>query len=236
MTSLPDAPGPRTHAEIDISGIGRRNAVKGVYSRYASIYDERWRRYLEETIERTVRSVGEVDGLSVLDVGCGTGLLISALRTRGTPSLTLGVDLSSEMIEVAAGAPGKVGFWTLADAAKLPIRDRSFDLVVSSSSMHHWPAPSAAFEEMFRVLRPGGRLVVSTWRRDSWFFFPLAVLLKRVDSSIERIYTSGEVEQVARVAGFRIERVKRYRVARWWAMVTVTAVRPRLNGGRALSK
>src|SRR5262249_30181769 len=102
-------------------------------------------------------------GATVLDVGCGPGEVVVRLA-RLAPSLHItGVDLDEPMIERARRKASKLDAapaFVVADAAALPFEDGSFDLVVSSFSVHHWPDPHAGLGEMMRVLRPGGRAIV----------------------------------------------------------------------------
>jgi SAM-dependent methyltransferase len=107
------------------------------------------------------------DGAKVLEVGCGPGHLSILLAGRHDLDVT-GVDLDPAMIEraranaagAAAGDGGRRPSFLVADVAALAFPDRSFDLVVSTFSLHHWTDPSAGLAEMGRVLRPGGRALV----------------------------------------------------------------------------
>jgi SAM-dependent methyltransferase len=71
------------------------------------------------------------------------------------------VDIAPEMVERAdalatsSGLAGRVEF-RVGDVAALPFADASFDVVVSTLSLHHWPNPSQGLAEIYRVLRPGG--------------------------------------------------------------------------------
>jgi ubiquinone/menaquinone biosynthesis C-methylase UbiE len=104
------------------------------------------------------------EGARVLEVGCGPGHLSVDLARRHGLSVT-GLDLDPAMIERArVNAARKAGgvnptFW-VADVASMPFLDESFDLVVSTLSMHHWESPADALKEMHRVLRPGGRALI----------------------------------------------------------------------------
>jgi ubiquinone/menaquinone biosynthesis C-methylase UbiE len=97
---------------------------------------------------------------AVLDVGTGPGVLLAELA-RLRPDLTLtGVDLSSDMVAAAAKNLGGRATVRLGDVSQLPFEDRSFDVVVSSFSLHHWDDPEAAAPQLVRVLRPGGSALI----------------------------------------------------------------------------
>src|SRR5206468_228383 len=93
--------------------------------------------------------------------GTGPGVLLVELAVRRPDLRLTGVDLSADMIAAATRnlepfgerAGARVG-----DVAGLPFPDRSYDLIVSSLSLHHWDHPEAAVPELARVLRPGGRI------------------------------------------------------------------------------
>ena len=103
---------------------------------------------------------GDVDGRRVLDAGCGSGALASALRAKG--ALVTGVDSSAVMVDLARRRLGADADVHVADISQpLPFDDGAFDDVVVSLVLHYlrdWTAPLA---EMRRVLVPGGRLLLS---------------------------------------------------------------------------
>lgn len=107
-----------------------------------------------------VNLAGDVAGRRVLDAGCGSGPLAAALRAKG--ALVSGFDLSARMVALARERLGDDTDLKVADLGeRLPYDDDSFDIVVSSLALHYlkdWVAP---LTELRRVLRPGGRLVVS---------------------------------------------------------------------------
>ncbi|MGH3442358.1 MAG: class I SAM-dependent methyltransferase [Nitriliruptorales bacterium] len=106
-------------------------------------------------------------GARVLEVGCGPGHL--ALRLAHDHNLDVtGVDLDPPMIELAREQSETMS-WTgdaprptfrVGDAAALPFPYGSFDVVVSTLSMHHWADPAAGLSEVGRVLRPGGHALI----------------------------------------------------------------------------
>jgi SAM-dependent methyltransferase len=107
-----------------------------------------------------------VDGARVLEVGCGPGhLSIRMARQLGLD--VTGLDLDPAMIEVARANAERAAdddrrepSFVLGDVAALHFADASFDLVVSTLSMHQWADPRAGLSEIGRVLRPGGRALV----------------------------------------------------------------------------
>lgn len=99
----------------------------------------------------------------VLDIACGTGVLTRAIARRldASGSVT-GLDLNPGMLAVAEERAPHVT-WHQGDAASLPFDDRSFDVVVSQFGLMLFASPDTALQEMRRVLRPGGRLLVAVF-------------------------------------------------------------------------
>jgi ubiquinone/menaquinone biosynthesis C-methylase UbiE len=101
-------------------------------------------------------------GARVLDVACGPGSLTAAAAERGASAM--GVDFSSAQVVVASRRHPGLRF-EVADASALPFPDASFDAVLSSFGMLHFPDASAAAAEACRVLLPGGRFAFTVWDR-----------------------------------------------------------------------
>lgn len=103
-------------------------------------------------------------GDDVLDVGCGTGVMTRELTKHvGDTGSATGFDLSESMLAVARERCPDATF-KQGNVIELPFADQSFDVVVSSFMLMFVPDPEKALREMRRVLKPGGRLVVSVWR------------------------------------------------------------------------
>ena len=95
---------------------------------------------------------------TVLDLGCGTGLLSQRIRRELPRVWVVGCDFSLGMLRRALGHGGA---WVQGDALRLPFRDACFDALVSTEAFHWFPDQPAALAECFRVLAPGGRLLVA---------------------------------------------------------------------------
>jgi len=117
-----------------------------------------WGRYAF-ALERAAleRAAGPLQGRLLVDVGCGTGRFTQALQLQG--ARTVGVDLGPDMLAVAAERAA--GPWLVADAARLPFGDRTFDLAVAVTVLEFVADPARVVAELARVTRPGGRLVVA---------------------------------------------------------------------------
>ena len=103
---------------------------------------------------------GDVTGRRILDAGCGSGPLFAALRDRG--AIVTGIDASAGMLELARRRLGADADLRVADlASPLPFPDGAFDDVIASLVLHYLEDWGPTLAELRRVLRPGGRLLVS---------------------------------------------------------------------------
>jgi SAM-dependent methyltransferase len=136
----------------------------------AAVYDTLSRVLLGPFVGRIAADVAAVapDGARVLEVGCGPGHLSIRLARQHGLEVT-GLDLDPAMVQRARANADRPGdgrrpSFLVGDVAALAFPDGSFDLVVSTLSLHHWADPAAGLAEVGRVLRPGGRALVWDFR------------------------------------------------------------------------
>jgi SAM-dependent methyltransferase len=118
---------------------------------------------LAPAAEVAVAAVAPRAGERVVDVACGTGN--AALAAARLGASVLGVDSAPRLVEVARSAAGRERLdarFAVADAAAIPARDGEFDAAVSVFGVIFLDAATAA-AELLRVVRPGGRIVLTTW-------------------------------------------------------------------------
>jgi len=131
------------------------------FERWARHYDESPLRPAFEAAHRAVlvavARLGADPG-RVLDIGCGTGLLLRRAALVFPRAAMVGVDASGQMLAVARAAAPATGAprFARARAERLPFPDRAFDLVLATMSARHWADRAAGLREVGRVLRPGG--------------------------------------------------------------------------------
>lgn len=106
------------------------------------------------------------DGATVVDVGCGAGMdLLLSARRAGAAGRAIGVDMTDDMVGRAEAGAREAGLANvdvrLGDATSLPVDDSSMDVVTSNGVLNLVPDKPRAAAEMFRVLRPGGRLQIA---------------------------------------------------------------------------
>jgi ubiquinone/menaquinone biosynthesis C-methylase UbiE len=123
----------------------------------------------------TVEQAGIRPGNSVIDVGCGTGEVTLLAKTRAKDGQVYGIDPSPEMITVARKKAARKRLdidFRMSVIESLSFPDASIDVVTSSLMMHHLPENLKArgLAEVYRVLKPGGRLLIADFMRPTGSF------------------------------------------------------------------
>jgi len=100
-----------------------------------------------------------------LDIGCGTGRWLAYAVHHG--AISMGADLSSEMLRAAAHKPGLASRIVQADATATPFRNASADVVLSALTVGHIRPIAAALNELARIAAPGARVIVTDFHPDA---------------------------------------------------------------------
>jgi ubiquinone/menaquinone biosynthesis C-methylase UbiE len=128
----------------------------GTFATAAAITDDQLTRCFSETVGSNAAGV-------ILDVACGPGIIAAALAAQAREVVAF--DLTPEMLSQARQRCAKAGRKNVTfregSATELPFAESSFDAVVTRLAVHHFQEPRRVFDEMFRVLRPDGTLVVA---------------------------------------------------------------------------
>jgi len=130
------------------------------YNRKAGEYEQSFEGRFTLPYNEFIRShVRLRDGDTILDVACGNGRLLNMLA--GTARVSgYGIDVSEEMVRVAAVENPQLRF-VVGTADQMPFDDGMFDLVTVCCAFHHFTRPQKFMAESFRILKPGGRLLIA---------------------------------------------------------------------------
>ena len=144
-----------------------------IFDKEAKMYDDWYKTKLGNFVDKVeTKCVFDLfkvrKGMKVLDVGCGTGNFSIKLAKMGCE--VIGIDISEEMLKVAKDKAKKEGlnikFYNM-DVYDMKFEDNCFDGVISVTAFEFLKDPDKAIEEMFRVLKPKGYLLIGTINKDS---------------------------------------------------------------------
>jgi ubiquinone/menaquinone biosynthesis C-methylase UbiE len=132
------------------------------FDAWSLIYDLPWvqRATYRPIHDAVLRALVASPACRVLDIGCGTGQLAARIKRTQPVSEVVGCDFSAGMLSRAVARCHDV-HWIRGDAGRLPFGDGSFDAITSTEAFHWFPDQDAALAECYRVLKPGGRLLLA---------------------------------------------------------------------------
>jgi len=198
-----------------------RDQQKEVWNRFSpgwKKWDEMTMTFLKPMGDQIIRLLNPKDYDLALDVASGTGepgLTIATILTGGMVVIT---DLSEGMLDVARSNAARRSVKNLefvaCDASELPFADNSFDIISCRFGFMFFPDMSLAMKEMFRVLKPGGRIAAAVWNvpeKNFWATAALSSINKYMQlpppppgaPGLFRCYESGLIADLFRQAGLR---------------------------------
>ena len=166
-------------------------------------------RYTKEWHIPEAANFAAASGLRVLEIGCGLGTDGAQFAKAGADYT--GVDLTEAAVELARkrfALSGLRGKFQTADAENLEFEDESFDLVYSHGVLHHTPDTARAVDEIWRVLRPGGRAMVMLYHRDSYNYRVNISLLRRAGARL--LKSESGIRLVHRITGEPLESLREH--------------------------
>ncbi len=150
---------------IGTSPASKADIARG-FGRARTSYESasRLQRLMGDILLETLKQQSHPNGVSgrVLDLGCGTGWYSRRLAEPGAEVTVTGLDLSPDMIRHARGNSSSDIAWLVADAEAIPLPNQSCELIFSNLMIQWCADPGQVLRECRRLLRPGGRLVIST--------------------------------------------------------------------------
>lgn len=153
--------------------------------------------------QHVIDSLSTLQFSNVLDVGCGTGEILSAIGALYPTVSLLGIDISQEMLKQAKSKEIDNVKLYLGDAEHLPFENARFNVLICTDSFHHYPKPQRAIDEFYRVLQDNGHILLA----DFWKPFPIRQLMNIfIPFSNEgdvKIYSRSEILSFLKHSGFQ---------------------------------
>lgn len=178
------------------------------WDRWAGTLDKKSRRndFLRDGQRAVVDLLNLKQGTTFLDVGCGTGWAVNlAAKSVDYDGTFYGIDLSAKMIGKAEeNFRGKENFrFIKADSRSIPLAAGIFDTIICTHSFHHYLEPQKVVNEIYRLLKSGGRVYILDPTTDHWFARLLDQFFKLTERDHVKMYNTDEFREMFTTAGLK---------------------------------
>ena len=160
-----------------------------------------------------LKEIRKKDFEYLLDAGCATGPMLSLLTEEYPNKKYVGLDLSPKMIELAKKKNLPNTEFIEGDCENMPLKNNTFDIVINSQSFHHYPNPQAFFNEVHRVLKPGGKLIL---RDNTSSNKPILFIMNNIGMKLANLTGHGdvkassleEIQKYCKISGLKIQKIE----------------------------
>jgi ubiquinone/menaquinone biosynthesis C-methylase UbiE len=186
--------------------IAKKRVAKRYFDKWALDYDNSILQHIvfKTSHEMLIKEILVNNGgkKKVLDVGCGTGEFVYKLAEYFKKYEVHGIDLSKEMINKASNKSGfENAKFEIGDVENMPYPDNTYDIITCSHSFHHYPNKDKAMAEMYRILKPNGRVMIVDGCRDVFFGRVIFDIVERMEKHVYHLFAE-EFRKLFRDTGF----------------------------------
>jgi len=176
------------------------------WNRRAETYDERRFSYMRWMQRKALSVLNLNKGVSFLDLGCGTGYAVRLVaKTLQGDGSFVGVDISPRMVEIAKSNATslKSTYFIVSNAEELPFDDEAFEAILCTNSFHHYPSPSKALSEVYRILKPSGKICIMDVTADNMLIRLIDTRVRSKEAEHVKFYSTAEYRAMFERAGLK---------------------------------
>lgn len=197
------------------------------YKNIADFYDQRWKRYTDNTLDKVIRYFPDaLENKVMLDFGCGTGELLKRLLTVH-PDLTqvIGYDPVEEMLQQAQD---KIQQFPEHTRKKVKLQNHKnfetrFDIIVSTSVLHYLAQPHLELSNLKSVLQKNGLLILLDYTKKGLLAKYFEWVIKRIDAMHHKAYHPHQIREMVGSAGFKINKSEEFDITLLWKGIIIQA-------------
>lgn len=158
--------------------------------------------YWRADYRSVMKEIERFQPANLIDIGCGPGGFLCAVQKRFPDIQLNALDLSEEMVRETQERLGPSAVAIVGDSEHMPLESERYEIVTCNMSIHHYPHAQDAVNEMYRILKPGGTLLLNDMDCASPIRALANWVFPRLPGGDVRMYTRREISQMIQEAGF----------------------------------